>query len=79
MELIELKFRGIAFVLNSHKVLIKYSILLVSMRLRETPVNIPNTMVKPRAAENTTLATAWEHKWMPDIFSDGSAKSTGGS
>ena len=47
MELIELKFRGIAFVLNSHKVLIKYSILLVSMRLRETPVNIPNTMVKP--------------------------------
>ena len=47
MELIELKFRGIAFVLNSHEVLIKYSILLVSMRLRETPVNIPNTMVKP--------------------------------
>ena len=47
MELIELKFRGTAFVLNSHEVLIKYSILLVSMRLRETPVNIPNTMVKP--------------------------------
>ena len=36
-----------AFVLNSHKVLVKYSMLLVSMRLRETPVNIPNTMVKP--------------------------------
>ena len=47
MELIELKFRGTTFVLNSHEVLIKYSILLVSMRLRETPVNIPNTMVKP--------------------------------
>ena len=47
MELIELKFRGTTFVLNTHKVLIKYSILLVSMRLRETPVNIPNTMVKP--------------------------------
>ena len=45
--MIELKFRGTTFVLNSHEVLIKYSILLVSMRLRETPVNIPNTMVKP--------------------------------
>ena len=47
MRLIELKFRGTTFVLNMHEVLIKYSILLVSMRLRETPVNIPNTMVKP--------------------------------
>ena len=47
MRLIELKFRGTAFVLNSHKVLIKYPMPLVSMRLRETPVNIPNTMVKP--------------------------------
>ena len=41
------KFIGTAFVLNSHEVLIKYSMLLVSMRLRETPVNIPNTTVKP--------------------------------
>ena len=47
MRLIELKFRETTFVLNTHKVLIKYSMLLVSMRLRETPVNIPNTMVKP--------------------------------
>ena len=47
MELIELKFRGTTFVLNTHEVLIKYSVLLVLMRLRETPVNIPNTMVKP--------------------------------
>ena len=38
------------------------------MRRGETPVPIPNTTVKPRAAENTTLATAWEDKWMPDIF-----------
>ena len=42
-----IKFTGTAFVLDSHEVLIKYSILLVSMRLRETPVNIPNTTVKP--------------------------------
>ena len=46
-KLVEFKFRGTAFVLNSHEVLIKYSMLLVSMRLRETPVNIPNTTVKP--------------------------------
>ena len=47
MKLIELKFRGTTYVLNMHQVLVKYVILLVSMRLRETPVNIPNTMVKP--------------------------------
>ena len=47
MRLIELKFRGTMSVLNMHEVLIKYSMPLVSMRLRETPVNIPNTMVKP--------------------------------
>ena len=46
-KLVFVEFRGTTFVLNTHKVLIKYSILLVSMRLRETPVNIPNTMVKP--------------------------------
>ena len=37
------------------------------MRPGETPVPIPNTMVKPRAAENTTLATAWEDRWMPEF------------
>ena len=41
------KFIGTAFVLNSQEVIIKYSMPLVSMRLRETPVNIPNTTVKP--------------------------------
>ena len=42
--------------------------LLVSMRPRGTPVPIPNTMVKTRPAENTTLVTMWEDKWMPDFF-----------
>ena len=36
------------------------------MRLRETPVPIPNTMVKPQAADGTALETVWESRWMPD-------------
>ena len=39
---------------------------LVSMRLGETPVPIPNTMVKPYTADGTALATVWESRWMPD-------------
>ena len=38
----------------------------VVMRVWETPVPIPNTMVKPYAAEDTMLATAWESRWLPD-------------
>ena len=41
---------------------------LVAMRLRDTPVPIPNTMVKTQTAENTTLATAWEDRWLPDLW-----------
>ena len=37
----------------------------VAIRLRETPVPIPNTMVKPEAAENTMLATVWEDRRLP--------------
>ena len=36
------------------------------MRLRETPVPIPNTMVKAQAADGTMLETAWESRWVPD-------------
>ena len=36
------------------------------MRLGETPVPIPNTMVKPYSADGTALATVWESRWMPD-------------
>ena len=31
----------------------------------ETPVPIPNTMVKPQAADNTILETVWEDRWVP--------------
>ena len=36
------------------------------MRLGETPVPIPNTTVKTKAAENTILETIWEDRWVPD-------------
>ena len=41
--------------------------LLVVMRLGETPVPIPNTMVKTYAAENTILVTVWEDRWLPNL------------
>ena len=40
---------------------------LVTMRPGETPVPIPNTMVKTRAADGTMLETAWESRWLPDF------------
>ena len=36
------------------------------MRVGETPVPIPNTMVKTDAADNTWLETAREDRWLPD-------------
>ena len=36
------------------------------MRLGDTPVLIPNTMVKTLAADGTMLETVWESRWMPD-------------
>ncbi len=39
----------------------------MAMRPGVTPVPIPNTMVKTRAADGTMLATAWESRWLPDI------------
>ena len=41
--------------------------VLVAMRLGETPVHIPNTMVKTQAAYGTMLETAWESRWLPDF------------
>ena len=35
------------------------------MRFGDTPVPIPNTMVKTEAAEDTMLETAWESRWLP--------------
>ena len=41
--------------------------LLVAMRFGETPVHIPNTMVKTEAADDPMLETAWESRWLPDL------------
>ena len=38
------------------------------MRLGDTPVPIPNTMVKTQAADDTMLETAWESRWLPDLL-----------
>ena len=32
----------------------------------ETPVPIPNTMVKTQAADGTALVTVWESRWLPN-------------
>ena len=40
--------------------------LLVAMRLGDTPVTIPNTMVKTQAADGTALETVWESRWLPE-------------
>ena len=42
--------------------------LLVAMRLGDTPVLIPNTMVKTQAADGTILETVWESRWLPDPY-----------
>ena len=39
----------------------------VAMRLRETPVPIPNTKVKTQAADGTILETIWESRWLPEL------------
>ena len=38
---------------------------LVAMRIGETPVPIPNTMVKTYTADGTALETVWESRWPP--------------
>ena len=44
----------------------KPGIFPVAMRLGDTPVPIPNTMVKTQTADGTMLETAWESRWLPD-------------
>ena len=36
------------------------------MRFWETPVLIPNTMVKTYTADDTILVTVWESRWLPN-------------
>ena len=43
----------------------------VAMRLGETPVPIPNTMVKTQAADDTALETVWESRWLPNQLKEG--------
>ena len=38
------------------------------MKVSKHPFNIPNTMVKTKAAEGTTLETAWKYRWLPVFF-----------
>ena len=45
---------------------LKNSAFLVAMRSGETPVPIPNTMVKARAADGTLLETVRESRWLPE-------------
>ena len=33
----------------------------------DTPVPIPNTMVKTQAADGTALETVWESRWLPEF------------
>ena len=40
------------------------------MRVGETPVPIPNTMVKTKAADGTALETVWESRWLPAPYGD---------
>ena len=44
----------------------KNPIFPVAMRLGDTPVPIPNTMVKTQEADGTMLETVWESRWLPD-------------
>ena len=46
-----------------------YSKFPVAMRFGETPVPIPNTMVKTKTADDTWLETTWESRWLPDFIS----------
>ena len=38
------------------------------MTLREIPVPIPNTEVKPKCAEDTCGLPCWENRLLPDLI-----------
>ena len=78
-ELMELKFQGIGFphgIVGSNVSFHSYLSWVsppragfpVAMRVRATPVPIPNTMVKLNAADDTILETIWESRWLPDLL-----------
>ena len=47
------------------------------MREGETPVPIPNTTVKTFTADGTMRVTAWESRWLPDIYINGGVAQLG--
>ena len=58
------------FIVELSKLSKAWVIFLVAMRLWETPVPIPNTMVKTQAADGTILVTVWKSRWTPDYKKD---------
>ena len=64
----EMKRSGIELVAGEQMRVLDNFILPVAMRSWVTPVPIPNTMVKPRAADDTALETVWESRWLPDFY-----------
>ena len=53
------------------------SLFLVAMRLGDTPVPIPNTTVKTKAADGTMLETVWKSRWLPDLLNKWGCSSVG--
>ena len=51
---------------------------MAAIRIGETPVPIPNTTVKPYAADGTSLETVRESRWPPE-FKNTKAKERGRS
>ena len=47
------------------------------MRAGDTPVPIPNTMVKTRAADGTMLETVWKSRWLPGFLPFGGVAQVG--
>ena len=58
-------------VFKSRETKIEDKTFLVLMRLGDTPVPIPNTMVKTQAADGTSLETVRESRWPPNLKKDG--------
>ncbi len=55
-----------SFVLSSWRTSLRTN-FSVAIRPGETPVPIPNTMVKTWEADGTALETVWESRWLPNL------------
>ena len=61
-----IKWQRTIFVLDTQEAACQVLNISVAMRTGETPVPIPNTMVKTCPAEDTAGATLWESRWLPN-------------